>query len=167
MSDVTPDTQAGIKPGIKPCLWFHAEAEEAAHHYASIFANSAITSVMRAAPGGPAIAVELVLDGQPFLAINGREREGFTDACSFVVPCDTQADIDRYWEALTRGGEEGQCGWLKDRYGVSWQVVPRTITALLGGPDPAAAGRAMQAMLAMRKLDVAALERARGGGSPA
>ncbi len=163
MSDIRPD----IQPGIKPCLWFHAEAEEAANHYAAIFPTSAVTSVMRGAPAGPAIAVELVLDGQPFLAINGRERGGFTDACSFVVPCDTQADIDRYWGALTRGGEEGQCGWLKDRYGVSWQVVPRTITALLGGPDPAAAGRAMQAMLAMRKLDVAALERARAGGSTA
>jgi predicted 3-demethylubiquinone-9 3-methyltransferase (glyoxalase superfamily) len=118
---------------------------------------------MRGAPGSPAIAVDFVLDGQPFLALNGRQAHGFTDACSFVVPCDTQADIDRYWDALTRGGEEGRCGWLTDRYGVSWQVVPRTITALLGGPDPAAAGRAMQAMLGMRKLDVAALERARAG----
>ena len=88
---------------------------------------------------------------------------GFTHACSLVVTCETQADIDRYWDALTRGGEESQCGWLKDRYGVSWQIVPRAIGALLGGPDPAAAGRAMQAMLGMRKLDIAALERARQG----
>jgi predicted 3-demethylubiquinone-9 3-methyltransferase (glyoxalase superfamily) len=118
---------------------------------------------MRGAPGSPAIAVDFVLDGQPFLALNGRREQGFTDACSFVVTCETQADIDHYWNALTRGGEESQCGWLKDRYGVSWQIVPRAMGALLGGPDPAAAGRAMQAMLGMRKLDIAALERARKG----
>jgi predicted 3-demethylubiquinone-9 3-methyltransferase (glyoxalase superfamily) len=146
---------------IKPCLWFQTEAEEAANFYVSLFPNSKIGGVMRGGPGSPAIAVDFVLDGQPFLALNGRREQGFTDACSFVVTCETQADIDRYWGALTRGGEEGQCGWLKDGYGVSWQVVPRTIGALLGGPDPAAAGRAMQAMLGMRKLDIAALERAR------
>lgn len=148
---------------IKPCLWFRAEAEEAARFYVSLFPNSTIASVMRGAPGSPAIAVDFVLDGHPFLALNGRQQPGFTDACSFVVPCDTQAEIDRYWDALTRDGAEGQCGWLTDGYGVSWQIVPRAMSALLGGPDAAAAGRAMQAMLGMRKLDVAALERARAG----
>lgn len=150
-------------PDMKPCLWFRTEAEEAANFYLSVFPNSSINSVMRGAPGSPAIAVDFVLDGQPFLGLNGRREQGFTDACSFVVTCETQADIDHYWNALTRGGEESQCGWLKDRYGVSWQIVPRAMGALLGGPDPAAAGRAMQAMLGMRKLDIAALERARKG----
>ena len=148
---------------IKPCLWFQAEAEEAASFYVSLFPGSKIANVMRGGPGSPAIAVDFVLDGKPFLALNGRQQAGFTDACSFVVPCETQADIDRYWDALARGGEEGRCGWLTDRYGVSWQIVPRAIGALLGGPDGAASGRAMQAMLAMRKLDIAALERARRG----
>jgi predicted 3-demethylubiquinone-9 3-methyltransferase (glyoxalase superfamily) len=146
---------------LKPCLWFHAEAEEAATFYASIFPDSRIEHVTRGAPGAPAVAVAFVLEGRPFLAINGRQAGGFTDAHSFVVSCETQADIDRYWSALTAGGAEGQCGWLTDRFGVSWQVVPSAIGALLGGPDTAAAGRAVQAMLGMRKLDVAALERAR------
>jgi predicted 3-demethylubiquinone-9 3-methyltransferase (glyoxalase superfamily) len=146
---------------IKPCLWFHAEAEEAASFYVSLFPGSRVAHVMRGAPGSPAAAVDFVLDGQPFLALNGRPDRGFTDAHSYVVPCDTQADIDRYWAALTEGGEESRCGWLRDRYGVSWQIVPRAMGSLLGGPDAAAAGRAMQAMLGMRKLDIAALERAR------
>jgi predicted 3-demethylubiquinone-9 3-methyltransferase (glyoxalase superfamily) len=146
---------------IKPCLWFHAEAEEAASFYVSLFPGSRVAHVMRGAPGSPAVAVDFVLDGQPFLALNGRPDRGFTDAHSYVVPCDTQADIDRYWAALTEGGEESRCGWLRDRYGVSWQIVPRAMGSLLGGPDAAAAGRAMQAMLGMRKLDIAALERAR------
>jgi predicted 3-demethylubiquinone-9 3-methyltransferase (glyoxalase superfamily) len=150
---------------IKPCLWFHAEAEEAANFYVSLFPNSKIASVMRGAPGSPAIVVDFALDGRPVLALNGRKQRGFTDASSLVVTCETQADIDRYWDTLTRGGEEGKCGWLTDRYGVSWQIVPRRMSALLGGSDPAAAGRAMQAMLGMRKLDIAALERARGGGA--
>jgi predicted 3-demethylubiquinone-9 3-methyltransferase (glyoxalase superfamily) len=155
-------------PELKPCLWFHAEAEAAASFYVSLFPRSEVATVMRGGPGGPAIAVDFVLDGRPFLALNGRPERGFTDAHSFVVPCETQEEIDRYWDALVRGGgAEGQCGWLTDRYGVSWQIVPRAIGALLGGPDPAAAGRAMQAMLGMRKLDVAALERARAGDAAA
>ena len=149
-------------PDIKPCLWFRAEAEEAARLYVSLFPNSRIASVLRGAPGAPPVAVEFVLDGRPFLALNGRTEAGFTDAHSVVVTCETQAEIDRYWDALTRdGGAEGQCGWLTDRYGVSWQIVPRAMGALLGGPDAAAAGRAMQAMLGMRKLDIAGLQRAR------
>jgi predicted 3-demethylubiquinone-9 3-methyltransferase (glyoxalase superfamily) len=151
-------------PDIKPCLWFPAEAEEAANFYVSLFPSSRIANVMRGGPGAPAIAVDFVLDGKPFLALNGRPERGFTDAHSFAVPCETQADIDRLWDALTRdGGKEGRCGWLTDRFGVSWQIVPRAIGALLGGPALAAGGRAMQAMLGMRRLDIAALERARAG----
>ena len=152
-------------PDIKPCLWFRSEAEEAATFYESVFPDSKIVNVMRGAPGGPAVAVGFMLAGKPMLALNGRQDNGFTDAQSLVVSCDSQADIDRYWSALGNGGEEGQCGWLKDRFGVSWQIVPRDMGALLGGPDPAAAGRAFQAMLGMRKIDIAALQRARAGAA--
>jgi len=152
-------------PAIKSCLWFHADAEEAAKFYVSLFPNSMVGHVMRA--GGTAIAVEFLLDGRPFMALNGRQESAFTDAVSFVVPCESQGDVDRYWDALVRGGEEGQCGWLKDRFGVSWQVVPNELGALLGDPDPAKASRAMQAMLGMKKLDVAALRRARDGEAAA
>jgi predicted 3-demethylubiquinone-9 3-methyltransferase (glyoxalase superfamily) len=152
---------------IKPCLWFCAEAEDAARFYVSVFPSSRVASVMRGAPGTPAIAVDFVLDGRPVLALNGRPKSGFSDAASLVVTCETQDEIDRYWAALTDGGEEGRCGWLTDRYGVSWQIVPRRLSSLLGGPDAAAAGRAMQAMLGMRKLDIAALERAREEPVPA
>ena len=149
---------------VTPCLWFHAEAEEAATFYVSVFPNATITHVMPSAPGRPPVAVSFELDGRPFLALNGRRKPGFTDACSFMVQCETQAEIDRYWDALTRdGGAEGQCGWLTDRFGVSWQIVPGAMGTLLGGADAAASGRAMQAMLGMRKLDIAALERARAG----
>jgi predicted 3-demethylubiquinone-9 3-methyltransferase (glyoxalase superfamily) len=117
---------------------------------------------MRAGPGpdAPVIAVDLELRGQAFLALNGRADSGFTDACSFVISCETQTEVDHYWDGLTAGGEEGQCGWLKDRYGVSWQVVPNALPRLLGNSDPAKAGRAMQAMLRMKKLDISALEAA-------
>ncbi len=153
---------------ITPCLWFRDEAEEAANYYVGTFPNSSVRTVLRGAPGTPPIAVEFVLDGQPFLALNGRREAGFTDAHSYLVPCETQAEIDRYWEALTRdGGAEGQCGWLTDRYGVSWQIAPRAVLALFGGTDPAASARAMQAMMGMRKLDIAALERARAGEAAA
>lgn len=153
-------------PDLKACLWFRADAEPAVQHYVSLFPDSHVGSVMRAGADGPAIAVEFVLDGRPFLAINGRPADGFTDAHSFVVPCDTQEEIDHYWAALTAdGGAEGQCGWLTDKFGVSWQITPRQIAALLGGPDAAAAGRAFQAMMGMRKLDIAALERARAAAA--
>lgn len=140
---------------INPALWFQSEAEDAANFYVSIFPNSRIGHVMR---GGPAvIAVEFTIDGAPVLAINGRQENGFTDAHSFVVSCGSQDEIDRYWTALTsNGGEEGQCGWCKDRFGVSWQVVPRNMAELLGG-NPAA----IQAMMGMKKLDIAALRKAR------
>ena len=151
---------------IKSCLWFPTEAEDAANFYVSVFPGSKIRNVMRA---GPAVmAVDFVLGDTAFLALNGRRGSAFTDASSHVITCATQQEIDHFWSALTRdGGEEGQCGWLKDRFGVSWQVVPADMGALLGGPDPAAAGRAMQAMLGMRKLDIAAMRRAREGSAPA
>jgi predicted 3-demethylubiquinone-9 3-methyltransferase (glyoxalase superfamily) len=148
-------------PAIKSCLWFSNEAEEAASFYVSLFPNSKVAHVMRGA--GAVIAVEFVLDGRSFTALNGRPEAGFTDAVSFVVPCETQADVDRYWDALVQGGQEGRCGWLTDRFGVSWQVVPNELGTLLSDPDPGKAGRAMQAMLGMRKLDIAALRRAREG----
>ena len=150
---------------LKPCLWFQTDAEAAATYYVSLFPNSKIGNVMRAGPGSdaPAIAVDFVLAGTSFLALNGRQSADFTDATSFVVPCETQEEVDRYWRALTAGGEEGQCGWLKDRYGVSWQIVPNALSRLLGDPDPARAGRVMQAMLGMKKLDISALARAGQG----
>lgn len=148
-------------PAPKTCLWFRAEAEEAARFYVSIFPDSTVGQVLRG--GGATIAVEFVLDGQPFLALNGRPETAFTDAVSLVVPCETQAEVDRYWNALVAGGEASRCGWLTDRDGVSWQVVPNEMVALLADPDPARAGRAMQAMLGMGKLDVAAIRRARDG----
>ena len=153
---------------IKPCLWFQADAEAAANFYVSLFPNSRVVSVMRAGPGpdAPAIAVDFVLDGRPLMTINGRKESGFTDAHSFAIPCDTQAEVDRYWDALVDGGEEGPCGWLTDRYGVSWQVVPNVLPRLLSDPDPARSSRVMKVMLGMKKLDIAALERARDGRSP-
>ena len=146
---------------IKSCLWFESAAEDAANHYVSIFPNSKVVNVMRG--GGAVVGVEFVLDGTSFLALNGRREAGFTDAVSFMVPCESQADVDRYWDALVSGGEESRCGWLKDRYGVSWQIVPNELGSLLGDPDRVKAGRAMQAMLGMNKLDIAALRRARDG----
>ena len=148
---------------LKSCLWFTSEAEQAAELYTSILTDSRIENVMRG-PGGEAIAIGFVLNGRGFLALNGRREAGFNDAASLVLTCDSQEEIDRYWSALTGdGGREGQCGWLTDRFGVSWQVVPREMGSLLGGSDPAASQRAMQAMLAMRKLDIAGLEQARAG----
>lgn len=150
---------------IKTCLWFVSEAEEAAKFYVSIFPNSKIVNALRA--GGAVVAVDFLLDGTPFTAINGRREPGFTDAASLMVPCVTQAEVDRYWDTLGRGGQEVQCGWLEDRYGVSWQIVPTELPSLLGDPDPAKAGRAMQAMLGMKKLDIAAIRRARDGEAAA
>ena len=148
---------------ITPFLWFATEAEAAANFYVSILPNSRVSHVMRTGPGGDVLAVEFELDGQRFTALNGRQGAGFTDATSFAISCATQEEVDRYWNALTSGGEEGRCGWLKDRYGVSWQVVPKDLPRLLSDRDTAKAGRAMQAMLAMKKLDIAALERAHAG----
>ncbi|GAA1936582.1 VOC family protein [Kitasatospora viridis] len=150
------------------CLWFDGQAEEAAKHYLGIFPDSSLGSVLRhteAGPGAPgsALTVEFTLNGQRFLGLNGGPQFSFSEAISFQIPCADQAEVDHYWEKLSEGGEEGPCGWLKDRFGVSWQVVPTVMPQLLGDPDPEKAARATKAMMAMGKLDIAALLRAHAG----
>jgi predicted 3-demethylubiquinone-9 3-methyltransferase (glyoxalase superfamily) len=148
------------------CLWFDTEGEEAANYYMSIFKDSRIGRVSRyteAGPGpaGSAMAVEFELNGQKFLALNGGPANAhFTDAISFQIPCADQAEVDHYWERLSHGGQEDACGWVKDRYGLSWQVVPTALTEMIVDPDPAKVRRVMEAMFTMRKLDIAALQRA-------
>ena len=150
---------------ITPFLWFDNQAEDAAKLYVSIFPNSKITSVSRyteAGPGQPgaAMTVQIELDGLPVTLLNGGPVYRPNEAFSFSVSCEDQSEVDRYWAALTDGGEEGQCGWLKDRYGFSWQIVPRALMEVIGQPDRAKAQRAMQAMFQMKKLDVAKLRAA-------
>lgn len=156
---------------ITPCLWFDRNAEEAAEFYVSLFPDSRIDSVSRAPSDNPSTAagevltVEFTLSGRKFVALNGGPRFRFTEAVSFQIDCEDQAEVDRYWEALIAGGgEPSMCGWLKDRFGLSWQVIPRQMGDYLGGPDPAGAARAMEAMLQMHKLDVAMLRKAYEGG---
>jgi predicted 3-demethylubiquinone-9 3-methyltransferase (glyoxalase superfamily) len=153
---------------IGTCLWFDNQAEEAATFYASVFDDSKIVNVSRFGEGGPgpageAIAVDFELEGRAFIALNGARGSSFTEAISFVVDCEDQSAVDRYWTALTDGGSESQCGWLKDRFGVSWQIVPTILPSLITGADPHGSQRAMQAMLGMRKLDIAELRRAYDG----
>ena len=149
---------------ITPFLWFVDNAEEAANYYVSVFPNSKISDIARMGEGGPALTVAFTLDGQDFVGLNGGPVHAFTEAVSFVIDCETQADVDRYWETLTAdGGQPGDCGWLKDRFSLSWQVVPRRLPELLTDPDPARAQRAMQAMMQMHKIDIAALEAAANG----
>jgi predicted 3-demethylubiquinone-9 3-methyltransferase (glyoxalase superfamily) len=155
---------------ITPNLWFDTEAEEAANFYVSLFPNSRIVNVSHYTEAGPreagtVMTVEFELDGQRFVGINGGREFTFDEAVSFQIDCETQDEVDSYWERLTDGGEESQCGWLKDRYGLSWQVTPAGIEELFADPDPARAERAMQAMLGMRKLDLAAM-RAAADGAP-
>jgi len=152
-------------PKITPFLWFDTRAEEAAQFYTSVFPNSKVGHVSHygeAGPGTPGsvMTVDFELDGLRFTALNGGPEFTFTEAISFQVSCETQDDVDHYWSALSAGGEEGPCGWLKDRFGLSWQIVPTALPRLLGDPDRAKAERAMTAMLKMRKLDIAELERA-------
>lgn len=153
---------------ITTCLWFATQAEEAAEFYVSVFDGSKVLNVARYGDGGPgpagqAITVQFAIEGRTFTALNGRPAFTFNEAVSFVIDCASQEEVDRYWSALTDGGTESQCGWLKDRYGVSWQVIPSVLGQLIGGPDPDGAQRAMQAMLGMQKLDIAALQRAYDG----
>lgn len=153
---------------IVPNLWFDTEAEEAAEFYVSVFPNSRIVSAARYTEAGPreagtVMTVEFELDGNRFVGINGGPEFTFSEAVSFQITCETQDEIDAYWEKLTDGGEEGPCGWLKDRYGLSWQVVPTGMEELFGDPDPERARRAMEAMFGMRKLDIAALRSAADG----
>jgi len=155
---------------ITPFLWFDTQAEEAANFYVSLFPNSRIVNVSHYTEAGPreagmVMTVEFELDGQRFVGINGGPEFTFDEAVSFQIDCETQDEVDSYWERLTDGGEESQCGWLKDRYGLSWQVTPAGIEELFADPDPARAERAMQAMLGMRKLDLAAM-RAAADGAP-
>jgi predicted 3-demethylubiquinone-9 3-methyltransferase (glyoxalase superfamily) len=150
---------------ITPFLWFDHQAEEAANYYVSIFPNSKVVKVVRygaAGPGpaGSAMTVEFQLDGQSFVALNGGPHFKFTEAISFVVNCQTQDEVDTYWEKLSAGGGEVQCGWVKDKFGLSWQVVPTVLAKLLGDPDPEKSQRVMRAMLTMKKLDIRALEQA-------
>jgi predicted 3-demethylubiquinone-9 3-methyltransferase (glyoxalase superfamily) len=154
-------------PKITPFLWFDNQAEEAATLYTSVFPDSKITEVQRygagsPAPEGTAMVVQFQLDGQDFTALNGGpEHFTFNESVSFVVDCKDQAEVDHYWDALTAdGGEPGPCGWLKDKYGLSWQVVPRALTELLSDPDPGRSSRAMEAMMKMTKIDVAELRSA-------
>jgi predicted 3-demethylubiquinone-9 3-methyltransferase (glyoxalase superfamily) len=153
---------------ITPNLWFDTEAREAEDFYLSVFKNSRIvnlTHYREAAPrpAGTVMTVEFELDGHRFVGINGGPQFTFDEAVSFEINCETQDEVDYYWERLSEGGEEGQCGWLKDRYGLSWQVVPTGMVEVLTGEDPARAQRAMQAMLGMSKLDIAALRSAADG----
>jgi len=150
---------------ITPCLWFDTEGEEAAALYTSVFPSSRITSVSRYGSAGPrpegtAMTVEFELDGQKFVALNGGPDFTFSEAISFQVSCETQEDVDHYWSKLGAGGEEGPCGWLKDRFGVSWQIIPTALPRLLGDPDREKSQRVMNAMLQMRKIEVGELERA-------
>ena len=154
---------------IVPNLWFDGQAEEAAAFYISVFPNSRVVGVARyteAGPGpaGTVMTVEFELDGQRFVGINGGPQFTFSEAVSFQITCADQDEVDRYWERLTEGGEEGPCGWLKDRFGVSWQVVPTGMDELFADPDHTRAERAMQAMFGMRKLDIAELRRAADAG---
>ena len=153
---------------ITPNLWFDTQAEEAASFYVSVFKNSHIATVNRypeGAPGpaGTVMTVEFELDGQRFVGINGGPQFTFDEAVSFQINCEDQAEVDYFWERLTEGGEESQCGWLKDKYGLSWQVVPQGMDEVFADSDPERAQRAMQAMLGMRKLDLAALQAAADG----
>ncbi|GAA4349166.1 VOC family protein [Angustibacter luteus] len=156
-------------PQLVPNLWFDTQAHDAAEFYVSVFKNSRIVHVAHYGDAGPreagsVLSVDFELDGQPFIGINGGPEFTFDEAVSFKVPCADQAEVDYYWDALLAGGgEESQCGWLKDRFGLSWQVVPDALGELLGDPDPERASRAMRAMLGMRKLDVAALRAAADG----
>jgi predicted 3-demethylubiquinone-9 3-methyltransferase (glyoxalase superfamily) len=150
------------------CLWFDGQAEEAANHYLSIFPYSRISQVTRygeAGPGpiGAVMVVEFELNGQNFIGLNGGPEFKFSEAISFQIPCADQAEVDHYWEKLGAGGQPGPCGWLKDKFGVSWQVVPAELPAMIGDPDPEKAARATRAMMTMGKLDIAALRKAHAG----
>ena len=154
---------------VTPCLWFDGQAEQAARYYVSLLPDSRIDRVLRSpadTPSGPAgmvLLVEFTLGGNRFTGLNGGPQFPFTEAVSFQIACEDQAEVDRLWVALSDGGSEGPCGWLKDRWGLSWQIVPTRLFQLLNDPDPGRARRAMQAMMQMGKLNIAELERAADG----
>jgi predicted 3-demethylubiquinone-9 3-methyltransferase (glyoxalase superfamily) len=150
---------------ITPYLWFDDQAEEAVNFYTSLFKNSKILSVSRYGEGGPGPAgsvmtISFQLDGQEFVALNGGPEYKFTEAISLFVNCVNQEEVDRLWAKFTEGGEEGPCGWLKDRYGLSWQIIPSGLVEMLSSPDPKKSSRAMQAMLAMKKIDLVKIKQA-------
>jgi predicted 3-demethylubiquinone-9 3-methyltransferase (glyoxalase superfamily) len=161
---------AAVKP-ITPCLWFDNQAEEAARYYTGIFKNSKIGAISRYGEAGKEVhgqqagtvmTIEFELNGQPFTALNGGPIFKFNEAISFQIMCQTQEEIDHYWNKLSEGGDKNaqQCGWLKDKYGLSWQVVPTVLAEMMSNPDKEKAGRAMEALLQMKKLDIAELKRA-------
>ena len=152
-------------PRTVPCLWFDGQAEPAARLYTEVFPNSTIDGITHYGPDTPGtegavLTVEFTLDGTRYIGLNGGPQFTFSEAISFQIMCVDQAEVDHYWYRLSEGGYQDQCGWLKDRFGLSWQVVPTRLTELLQDPDPARANRAMQAMLTMRRIDIAALEAA-------
>ena len=154
---------------ISPCLWFDNQAEEAVHFYLSIFKNSKIKSTTRYSEAGPGpkgsvMVIAFELDGVEFVALNGGPIFKFNEAVSLSISCQSQSEIDHYWSKLSAGGSEGQCGWLKDKYGVSWQVVPLPLTELMASSDASRVKRMTQAMFKMKKLDIATLEKAYNGG---
>src|SRR5215469_8137716 len=160
------------KQKIAPCLWFDTQAEQAAKFYTAIFENSRINKISRyteagrdvhGKEAGSVLTVEFELEGQTFTALNGGPLFKFNEAVSFQVVCEGQAEVDYFWQRLSDGGQEGQCGWLKDKFGVSWQVVPQVLPQMLSDADSAKRERAMSALMAMRKFDVAALQRAFAG----
>jgi predicted 3-demethylubiquinone-9 3-methyltransferase (glyoxalase superfamily) len=162
-----------LKHPLTPCLWFDTEAEEAANFYCSVFPDSEITAISRfpnagqdihGKPAGSVMVVAFELKGQAFTALNGGPQFKFDEAVSFQVMCDSQGEVDYYWDALTKdGGQEGPCGWLKDKFGLSWQVVPAAIPRMMSDPDARKSARVMNAFMTMKKLDLAALERAYAG----
>jgi predicted 3-demethylubiquinone-9 3-methyltransferase (glyoxalase superfamily) len=150
---------------ITPCLWFDDQAEEAVRFYTSIFKNSRINKVTHYGEGGPrpkgsVLTVSFELDGQEFLALNGGPHFKFTEAVSFIVNCKTQKEVDRMWEKLSEGGQEVQCGWVKDKYGLSWQIVPTVLAKLMSDPEPGRPEKVFQAMMRMKKLDIKELKKA-------
>jgi predicted 3-demethylubiquinone-9 3-methyltransferase (glyoxalase superfamily) len=160
------------KQQITPCLWFDRNAEEAVNFYITVFRNSKILHVVRYGKAGQEIhggkpgavlAIDFELDGQKFSCLNGGPLFKFSEAISFQIPCETQEEIDYYWSALTKGGNESDCGWLKDKFGLSWQVFPARLLEMLRDPDQEKADRAMSAMLKMSKIDLATIERAHAG----
>ena len=157
-------------PKITPCLWFNDNGEEAVKFYTSVFKNSKTGAISRYGEGAPlpkgtALTVSLQIEEQKFLALNGGPYFKFTEAVSFVVHCKTQKEVDYYWNKLSKGGAESQCGWLKDKYGLSWQIVPTVIAELMSGKDEERSSRVMQALLKMKKLDVKILKQAYAGNS--
>jgi predicted 3-demethylubiquinone-9 3-methyltransferase (glyoxalase superfamily) len=163
-TDATTREDAAMQK-ITPCLWFDTQGEDAARFYTSVFPNSRMVDIARYGAAGPrpegtVMTVSFELDGQEFVALNGGPEFTFNEAISFQVNCETQDQVDTFWSKLSEGGEEGPCGWLKDRYGVSWQIVPTVLPELLGDPDREKSQRVMRAMLGMKKIEIDALQRA-------